>query len=128
MSARASPQPEIAASRPPAHAAGPGARSGQAAVYAAYLATGIMAVLLGPLSYLWLGKCQGGEFDKLALLARLLPVYAQVLDRLAALGVEWVQVDEPILGLDLPPAWQADRKSTRLNSSHIQKSRMPSSA
>ena len=27
-----------------------------------------------------------------------------------------------------PLVWQGDRKSTRLNSSHIQKSRMPSSA
>ena len=28
----------------------------------------------------------------------------------------------------ISPGWSADRKSTRLNSSHIQKSRMPSSA
>ena len=28
----------------------------------------------------------------------------------------------------IPPHWMTDRKSTRLNSSHIQKSRMPSSA
>ncbi|HEX4870536.1 MAG TPA: 5-methyltetrahydropteroyltriglutamate--homocysteine S-methyltransferase, partial [Moraxellaceae bacterium] len=67
----------------------------------------VKPVLLGPLTWLWLGKCQGGAFDRLELLPRLLPVYAEVLDRLAAQGVEWVQVDEPILGLDLPPAWQA---------------------
>lgn len=63
-------------------------------------------VLLGPLSYLWLGKVKGQDFDKLDLLPRLLPVYAEVLQYLAALGVEWVQVDEPILVLDLPLAWQ----------------------
>jgi 5-methyltetrahydropteroyltriglutamate--homocysteine methyltransferase len=67
----------------------------------------VKPVLLGPLTWLWLGKCQGEAFDRLALLPRLLPVYAEILDRLAAQGVEWVQVDEPILGLDLPPAWQA---------------------
>ncbi|MCD6061562.1 MAG: methionine synthase (B12-independent) [Moraxellaceae bacterium] len=67
----------------------------------------VKAVLLGPLTYLWLGKCAGGDFDRLELLPRLLAVYAQVLDRLAAQGVQWVQVDEPILGLDLPCAWQA---------------------
>ncbi len=63
-------------------------------------------VLLGPLSYLWLGKVKGQDFDKLELLHRLLPVYAEILQYLAALGVEWVQVDEPILVLDLPLAWQ----------------------
>jgi 5-methyltetrahydropteroyltriglutamate--homocysteine methyltransferase len=63
-------------------------------------------VLIGPLTYLWLGKSRyGGE--RLELLSRLLPVYAEILDRLAALGVEWVQIDEPILALDLPAAWQA---------------------
>jgi 5-methyltetrahydropteroyltriglutamate--homocysteine methyltransferase len=63
-------------------------------------------VLLGPLSYLWLGKVKGQDFDKLELLHRLLPVYTEILQYLAALGVEWVQVDEPILVLDLPLAWQ----------------------
>lgn len=67
----------------------------------------VKAVVIGPLSYLWLGKCQGGDFNKLDLLERILPVYAQVFEKLTALGVSWVQVDEPILGLDLPPAWQA---------------------
>lgn len=63
-------------------------------------------VLLGPLSYLWLGKVKGQESDKLELLPRLLPVYVEMLQYLAALGVEWVQIDEPILVLDLPLAWQ----------------------
>ena len=67
----------------------------------------VKAVLLGPLTWLWLGKCHGEAFDRLELLPRLLAVYGQIFDRLAALGVEWVQVDEPILSLDLPPAWQA---------------------
>lgn len=58
------------------------------------------------MSYLWLGKVKGQEFDKLELLPRLLPVYVEVLQYLAALGVEWVQIDEPILVLDLPLAWQ----------------------
>ncbi len=64
-------------------------------------------VLTGPLTYLWLGKCAGDEFQKLDLLAGLLPVYADILTQLAALGVEWVQIDEPILSLDLPVIWQA---------------------
>ncbi|MNZ09004.1 5-methyltetrahydropteroyltriglutamate--homocysteine methyltransferase [compost metagenome] len=66
----------------------------------------VKPVLIGPLTYLWLGKAKGSEFDKLELLERLLPVYGEVLGRLAALGVEWVQIDEPILGLDLPAEWK----------------------
>ncbi|KJS24710.1 MAG: 5-methyltetrahydropteroyltriglutamate--homocysteine methyltransferase [Pseudomonas sp. BRH_c35] len=69
----------------------------------------IKPVLVGPLTYLWLGKLKGEaaeRFDKLELLERLLPVYGEVLDRLAAQGVEWVQIDEPILALDLPQDWK----------------------
>ena len=67
----------------------------------------IKVVLIGPLTYLWQGKCYGGDFEKLSLLEGLLPVYAQIFNELMALGVTWVQVDEPILALDLPPTWQA---------------------
>jgi 5-methyltetrahydropteroyltriglutamate--homocysteine methyltransferase len=61
--------------------------------------------LLGPVSFLYLGKSKQEGFDRLVLLKRLLPAYEQLLTRLAARGVTWVQLDEPILGLDLPPAW-----------------------
>ncbi len=64
------------------------------------------AVLVGPLTWLWLAKAQG-DFDKLDLLDALLPVYGQILARLAAQGVEWAQLDEPILALDLPQAWRS---------------------
>jgi 5-methyltetrahydropteroyltriglutamate--homocysteine methyltransferase len=64
-------------------------------------------VLVGPLTYLWLGKTKGETFDKLSLLDRLLPVYAEILARLKAEGVEWVQIDEPILVLDLPQDWKS---------------------
>ena len=66
----------------------------------------VKPALIGPLTYLWLGKAKGEAFDKLELLERLLPVYGEVLERLAALGVEWVQIDEPILVLDLPQDWK----------------------
>ena len=48
----------------------------------------------------------GEEFDKLDLLDDLLPLYGQIFQRLAAQGVEWAQMDEPILVLDLPQAWK----------------------
>ncbi|MCL7462212.1 5-methyltetrahydropteroyltriglutamate--homocysteine S-methyltransferase [Pseudomonas sp. NW5] len=66
----------------------------------------VKPVLIGPLTYLWLGKCKGGSFDRLQLLERLLPLYGEIFRRLAAQGVEWVQIDEPILVLDLPQDWK----------------------
>ena len=66
----------------------------------------VKPVIIGPLTYLWLGKAKGNEFDKLDLLENLLPVYADILSRLAEQGVEWVQIDEPILSLDLPQDWK----------------------
>ncbi|CRM73770.1 5-methyltetrahydropteroyltriglutamate--homocysteine methyltransferase [Pseudomonas sp. 31 R 17] len=66
----------------------------------------VKPVVIGPLTYLWLGKAKGGDFDKLDLLDRLLPLYGQIFQRLAELGVEWVQIDEPILVLDLPQEWK----------------------
>lgn len=67
----------------------------------------VKPVLIGPLTYLWLGKAKGGDFDRLDLLERLLPVYGEIFRRLAAQGVEWVQIDEPILVLDLPQEWKS---------------------
>ncbi|MCS6928407.1 MAG: 5-methyltetrahydropteroyltriglutamate--homocysteine S-methyltransferase [Saprospiraceae bacterium] len=58
-------------------------------------------VLIGPISYLLLGKEKQEGFRRIDLAEALLPVYIQVLQRLRALGAEWVQVDEPYLVLDL---------------------------
>ncbi len=63
-------------------------------------------VLLGPLSYLWLGKTQDGS-DKLSLLPQLLLVYGQLLETLAREGIEWVQLDEPALVTELGEGWRA---------------------
>ena len=62
-------------------------------------------VIIGPVTYLALGKAKD-ESNKLALLDRLLPVYGQLLDTLAKAGVEWVQIDEPILVTELDADWQ----------------------
>jgi 5-methyltetrahydropteroyltriglutamate--homocysteine methyltransferase len=61
-------------------------------------------VLIGPVTYLKLGKSKDTSLDPLSLLPSLLPVYVEVLRRLAAEGAEWVQLDEPCLALDLDPA------------------------
>ncbi|MEH0874488.1 5-methyltetrahydropteroyltriglutamate--homocysteine S-methyltransferase [Pectobacterium cacticida] len=67
----------------------------------------VKPVLLGPVTYLWLGKVKGEQFDRLSLLQDILPVYQQVLTELAQRGIEWVQIDEPALVLELPQEWLA---------------------
>lgn len=65
----------------------------------------VKPVLLGPVTYLWLGKVKGEQFDRLSLLQDIVPVYQQVLAELAKRGIEWVQIDEPALALELPQEW-----------------------
>ncbi|MEM7482656.1 MAG: 5-methyltetrahydropteroyltriglutamate--homocysteine S-methyltransferase [Acidobacteriota bacterium] len=57
-------------------------------------------VLIGPLTFLKLANNPRGLAYE-GLLADLLPLYAQVLRELAAAGVEWVQMDEPVAVMDL---------------------------
>ncbi|WJY15008.1 5-methyltetrahydropteroyltriglutamate--homocysteine S-methyltransferase [Pectobacteriaceae bacterium CE90] len=67
----------------------------------------VKPVLLGPVTYLWLGKVKGESFDRLTLLKDILPVYQQVLAELAKRGIDWVQIDEPALVLELEADWLA---------------------
>ncbi len=78
-------------------------------------------VLIGPLTWLWLAKSKGAAFDRLELLDGLLELYVRILERLAGLGADWVQVDEPILVLDLPAAWRQGFEQTydRLRSTPV---------
>ncbi len=61
-------------------------------------------VLLGPVSFLLLGKAQTFGLEPLSLLDRVLPVYASVLERLVTAGATSIQIDEPVLALDLSQA------------------------
>lgn len=58
-------------------------------------------VLIGPVSYLLLGKEKEDGFDRIDLIKKLLPVYIEILKKLDKLNVEWIQFDEPFLALDL---------------------------
>jgi 5-methyltetrahydropteroyltriglutamate--homocysteine methyltransferase len=58
-------------------------------------------VLIGPVTYLLLAKPTETGFEPLALLDRVLPLYAELLARLSVAGADWVQMDEPALALDL---------------------------
>src|SRR6266852_6173560 len=64
-------------------------------------------VLLGPVTFLLLGKTRTARFDRLTLLDALLPVYAEALSRLVAAGSTWTQLDEPSLALDRSVAERA---------------------
>ena len=57
-------------------------------------------VLLGPVSFLLLGKGKEPGFDPLRLLERILPPYEEILRKLAEAGASWIQMDEPMLSLD----------------------------
>jgi len=63
-------------------------------------------VLIGPVSFLVLGKADKAEADlkPITLLSKLLPVYAEILKKLVAAGAKEIQIDEPVLVLDLDEA------------------------
>ena len=61
-------------------------------------------VLLGPVTYLSLGKAKDRDLDPMTLLDALLPLYQEIFCRLKAAGADWVQIDEPVLVLDLSEA------------------------
>ena len=65
----------------------------------------VKPVLIGPITYLWLSKSQTPGFDRLSLLPKLVIRYVRILDELARRGIEWVQIDEPALCLDLDGEW-----------------------
>lgn len=65
----------------------------------------IKPTLVGPVTLLWLGKAKDDNFKRISLLPKLLPAYAQLLRELAAEGVDWIQIDEPILSADADANW-----------------------
>ncbi|MFW5444455.1 MAG: hypothetical protein ACKE51_09145 [Methylococcaceae bacterium] len=65
----------------------------------------VKPIIIGPVTYLYLGKSKDGS-DKLDLLNKLLPVYIQLLELLEKQGIEWVQIDEPVLVTELSRQWQ----------------------
>lgn len=66
----------------------------------------IKVALIGPLTYLWLSKEKLSAFDRLSLVDDLVYAYSQLLVKLKAQGIDWVQIDEPALVLDLPAEWK----------------------
>jgi 5-methyltetrahydropteroyltriglutamate--homocysteine methyltransferase len=69
-------------------------------------------VLIGPITYLLLGKEKEAGFDKIDLIKNLLPVYVEILKKLQDLKAEWIQFDEPFLALDLDEKTQQIYRDT----------------
>lgn len=69
-------------------------------------------VILGPVSYLYLGKSDKDslDLDQTDLLPKILPVYKELLAKLKEAGATEVQIDEPVLVLDLPEKIQKQFK------------------
>jgi len=58
-------------------------------------------VLVGPLTYMNLGKPQFEGFDYSEFGRKIVAVYKEILQKLAAQGAEWVQIDEPCFAADV---------------------------
>ncbi|QIK16520.1 5-methyltetrahydropteroyltriglutamate--homocysteine S-methyltransferase [Blattabacterium sp. DPU] len=61
----------------------------------------IKPVLIGPVSYLFLGKEKEKSFHKMDLIENLVPIYIKIINEIKKKGVHWIQLDEPILVLDM---------------------------
>jgi 5-methyltetrahydropteroyltriglutamate--homocysteine methyltransferase len=69
-------------------------------------------VIIGPLSFLSLGKVSDSEHAEWTTLREaLVPCYEALLQKLQAAGVEWVQIDEPFLAMDICEGMQAGYKA-----------------
>lgn len=58
-------------------------------------------VIIGPISFLLLGKEKESGFDKLDLAENLIPVYINILKELEDAGATTIQIDEPFLAMDI---------------------------
>ena len=57
--------------------------------------------MIGPVSFLLLGKEKESGFHRIELIGAVLPVYIQLIKELKRYGAEWIQLDEPFLVMDL---------------------------
>ncbi|MGC2378274.1 MAG: 5-methyltetrahydropteroyltriglutamate--homocysteine S-methyltransferase [Mycobacterium sp.] len=58
-------------------------------------------VIIGPITFLLLSKAVDGAGAPIERLDELIPLYAELLRKLAEGGAEWVQIDEPALVTDI---------------------------
>ncbi|QCI15735.1 5-methyltetrahydropteroyltriglutamate--homocysteine S-methyltransferase [Buchnera aphidicola] len=66
----------------------------------------VKPIILGPITYLWLGKVKGTSFSRLNVLKDIIPIYKYVLKELSNRNIDFIQIDEPALVLELPQKWK----------------------
>lgn len=65
----------------------------------------IKPTLIGPVSFLYLSKNKTEDFNRIELIQSLAHQYSALLNQLKHRGITWLQIDEPILGLDIDKSW-----------------------
>lgn len=73
-------------------------------------------VLIGPVTYLLLGKEKESGFHRIELLDNILPAYLLLIEQLTQLGAEYIQFDEPCLATNLS---DEERKAITITYSKI---------
>lgn len=72
--------------------------------------------IIGPITLLWLGKiskdAKDENFNRYTLLPKLSAVYVELLKKLQAAGAQWVQIEEPVLVLDIAAELVKEFKET----------------
>ena len=63
-------------------------------------------VIIGPVTFLLLGKEKGDGFNRLELLDKVLPVYETLIKEIDSSGAEYLQIDEPVLATELTKSEQ----------------------
>lgn len=58
-------------------------------------------IIIGPVSYLLLGRETDSGFHRINLLDRILPIYVEIIHNFCNKGAEWIQLDEPFLSIKL---------------------------
>eukprot|EP00924_Labyrinthula_sp_SR-Ha-C_P002940 augustus_masked-scaffold_13-processed-gene-11.82-mRNA-1 protein AED:0.03 eAED:0.03 QI:0/-1/0/1/-1/1/1/0/769 len=74
----------------------------------------VKPVLVGPTSYLYLGveKSDNSEFKRVSVLDKVVKVYEEIFAKVKALGVKFIQIDEPVLVMDVEDEWRTAVKSS----------------
>ncbi|WP_185855445.1 5-methyltetrahydropteroyltriglutamate--homocysteine S-methyltransferase [Blattabacterium cuenoti] len=67
----------------------------------------VKPILIGPITYLFLGKEKDKFFNRIDLIDNILPTYIEIINKLKNRGIYWIQLDEPILSLDLSEKYKS---------------------
>lgn len=67
-------------------------------------------VLIGPMTFVNIGKFQSESIKPSDVAAKIIPIYVEILKKLADLGAQWVQIDEPSFATDVCDGFRGGAK------------------